>query len=85
MMIASDLLRKGYAVFSALTPVCFCSLIAIKDGKTYRLEVKTGYKSITDRICFSKTSGGEIDVFAVWERNSGEIYYLTPERVQVRL
>lgn len=31
MMVASDLMGKGFSVFRALSPSCFCDLIAVKN------------------------------------------------------
>lgn len=85
MAVASDLLKKGYAVFQALSPACLCNLVAIKGRALYKIDVKTGYKSITGKLCFSATSKGNNDLFAVWERNSGKIFYITPSRREAGL
>lgn len=78
--VAGDLLKKGYAVFQALTPECVCHLVAIKGENLYKIEVKTGYRSPTGRLCYPSARRPQIDIVAVWERNSGAVYYLTPER-----
>lgn len=40
-------MRRGYAVFRALSPACVCDLAIIQDGMLTRVEVTTG--SITPR------------------------------------
>src|SRR5277367_3349367 len=44
LRVAVDLFYKGYEVFRALAHTCSCDLLAIKDEKTVRVEVKTGHK-----------------------------------------
>jgi len=41
LVVCVDLLRRGYDVYRAMSPSCPCDLVAIKDGVTYRVEVKT--------------------------------------------
>lgn len=42
MLVSADLLRRGYHVFRAISPNGPVDLIAMKDGKPWRIEVKTG-------------------------------------------
>jgi hypothetical protein len=42
LLTACDLLKKGYEVFKSVSHQCSCDLIASKDGKLLRIEVKTG-------------------------------------------
>lgn len=75
--IAADLMKKGYFVFRALSPACFCDLIAIKNNKFLKIECRTGYQSeITEHISFSKKSHGDVNCFAVYLANKNKIYYL---------
>ena len=41
-VVAIDLLRRGYAVFRACSPACKCDLVAWKNDRFLRVEVKTG-------------------------------------------
>ena len=76
LLVSSDLLRKGYAVFRSVSPACFCDLIAIKEKKMLKMEVRTAYKSReTDNLLYTKRLHGEVDCFGLHERNSGAIYY----------
>ncbi|MGH7745478.1 MAG: hypothetical protein ACREQ5_11910 [Candidatus Dormibacteria bacterium] len=42
LRVSVDLLAKGYEVFRAVSPSSSCDLIAIKNGRSLRLEVRTG-------------------------------------------
>ena len=43
LMVSVALMRKGFEVFRALSPSCSCDLLATKEGKAYKVEVRTGY------------------------------------------
>ena len=45
LLVSADLLKKGYEVFRALSPGCSCDLVAMKNEKLIRVEVKTRQKS----------------------------------------
>lgn len=85
MEVATDLLSKGYAVFRALSPSCFCDLIGVKDNKILRFEVRTGYRSNTGRLAFPRNMHGEIDYFSVVERNTRKVFFLDTTLKEVEL
>ena len=41
--VSIDLMEKGFEVFRALSPSSSCDILVQKAGKTYALEVRTGY------------------------------------------
>jgi hypothetical protein len=43
LIVCADLMKKGYHVFRAVSAYGPCDLIAMKDGKLWRVEVTTGY------------------------------------------
>lgn len=43
LIVATDLLRKGYEVFRALSPHALCDLAILAEGRLLRVEVKTRY------------------------------------------
>ncbi len=52
----ADLLRRGYEVFRALSPACSCDLIALRDGRLLRIEVRTGTRNLrTGHVAWSKS------------------------------
>ena len=76
LVIAADLMQKGYDVFRALSPHCFCDLLAVKAGRTIRVEVRTGYRSTTasklnfSRVTSKYASGKGDIVFGIVLRDS---------------
>lgn len=83
--ICADLMRKGYAIFRAMSPACFCDVIAIKDNKIFRLECRTGYYNQNNSPAFASTIHGEIDYFAVYIPSHKECIYLDVTRKIVEL
>jgi hypothetical protein len=80
LAVAADLMRKGYAVFRALSPSCWCDLIAHKDGVMFKVEVRTAYKYINPkgepRVQYPRgLNGSGVDWYGLYERNSGEVFY----------
>lgn len=45
LMVAADLLSKGYEVFRSVSACGTCDLVILKDDKFSRVEVKTGYET----------------------------------------
>jgi endogenous inhibitor of DNA gyrase (YacG/DUF329 family) len=77
LIVSADLLRKGYAVFRAVSPSCYCDIIAIKKDVIWHIEVRTGYKNPrTHSLNFPRRISENVNVVAVVERNLGEIYFL---------
>lgn len=74
MVVAVDLMKKGYAVFRSLSPACFCDLMAVKGDSSLRVEVKTGYESETGRVHFPK-SNRPFDILATYVRETERIVY----------
>ena len=44
LIVAVDLLKRGYDVFRALSPTCSCDLAFITNGRLVRVEVRTSRK-----------------------------------------
>ena len=42
LYVCADLIKRGFDVFRSVSPACFCDLIAIKNDKVFKIEVKTG-------------------------------------------
>ena len=72
LIICADLLKKGFYVFRAVSPSCFCDLIVTDGKKTLKIEVKSGRKTKNGVIHFQKNSSHLelIDIFAVAFKNS---------------
>jgi len=77
LLVCIDLIRRSYYVFRSLTSNCPCDLLAMKDGKVLKIEVKTASKSkVTGKILpdFTKLPWHEFDVFAAVI--DGEVQYI---------
>jgi len=75
VLVCVDLFEKGFDVFKAFSPACYCDLIATKAGMVYKIEVKTGYfNTSTKRYSYPK-SNKDFDVYAVYDGTSKEIFY----------
>lgn len=86
LIVASLLLQKEYSVFRALSPACYCDLIAVKDGRVLNVEVRTGYvNNSTGKLTFPKRRGKGVNVFAVYERNSGAVSFLNLQYDEIEL
>lgn len=45
LLVAADLMKRGFDVFRALSPSCSCDLAVVKDGTLLRIEVRTGWRN----------------------------------------
>ncbi len=66
-LIASvDLLKRGYAVFRAVSPHCPCDLVAMRDGVCLRVEVRTGTLNLsTSNVAIPVRDADRFDLLAV--------------------
>ena len=85
MMVGADLMKKGYVVFRALSPACFCDVIAIKGKNTLRVEVRTGYKSKTGKVSFPTNAHGDIDIWGIYERAINKCFYFDTNLKEIKL
>lgn len=66
LLVAADLLKKGYEVFRALSPQASCDLAILNDGKLLRVEVRTGREAANrQRAFFVKSKKKHSDILAV--------------------
>lgn len=71
MLVCADLHMKGYEVFRPISAVSSCDLIALKDGKSTRLEVKSGTGPFLDL----RRKIGKFDLLAIVGESSRIDYY----------
>lgn len=74
-MVSADLLKKGYSVFRSVSPSCSCDLIAMKDKKVLRVEVKSGYKNKDGKIQSQKGKQVDYDILAIVLHKENIILY----------
>jgi hypothetical protein len=67
LRVACDLMARGFEVFRAVSPSCSCDLAVIKNGKLFRIEVRTGYiSSYSGKRCTNiPKDSTKLDVLAV--------------------
>ncbi len=72
LIVSADLMKKGFHVFRALSPACPFDLYAMRNHKTFDIEVRTTTRNLNGEIhgCRQK-SGGHYFAFVV----NGEIIY----------
>jgi PD-(D/E)XK nuclease superfamily protein len=63
LQVAADLLNKGFEVFNAFDPHASCDLIAMKEGRFLRIQVRTGQLLKNGKV--SAGRHGEHDVLAI--------------------
>ena len=73
LIVAVDLLRRGYSVFRALSPSCNCDLAVLKNHSLCRVEVKSAYLTVRGELSYPKCDASKFDVIAL-VRNSQIVY-----------
>ena len=73
LKVSADLMSKGYCIFRALSPMSSCDLLALKNKKTYRVEVTTGYYSNGGTLYFDRHKKDNFDIIAV-VHSTGIVY-----------
>lgn len=53
LVAASDLMKRGFEVYRALSPSSNNDLVAIKNGKAYTFEVRTAYLCDNGKVSYS--------------------------------
>lgn len=77
LVVAADLMHKGYPVFRALSPSCACDLIILIGNVPYRVEVTTAWISKTGRtFAPAKPDHTRFDLLAYYVRQSKEVLYV---------
>lgn len=86
LIISADLMRKGYSIFRALSPSCFCDVIAIKNDRILKIEIRTGYVSKHNgKYNFPKKKRGNIDLYGIYSRNENICLYFDLNFNQIKL
>ncbi len=72
LLVAADLLKRGYEVFRSVSPSTSCDLAILKSGKLIRVEVRTGYRLKNGKILTERTH--RADILAINCGKDGIIY-----------
>jgi hypothetical protein len=65
LVVAVDLLRRGFSVFRAMSPACNCDLAVLSDGRLCRVEVKTAYITKSGELTHPTVDCSRFDVLAL--------------------
>jgi len=90
LIVSVDLMKKGYSVFRAISPACFCDIIAVKNGKMLKVEVRTAYKNlVTGNLSFptklSEDKKNSANCYGLYERNENKVYYLSLDKKEITI
>lgn len=96
LVICADLLKRGYEVFRSVSAHASCDLLAQKEGRIYRIEVRTAHficgqvrwASKNERLLANKESGNAsaslYDILAAFVREQNRIvYFSTKQEVEL--
>lgn len=77
MVVATDLMRRGYHVFRALSPSAPCDLAILKDTRLIRVEVRTGQRRLDGTItCHVQPKDiGRSDILAIVLNGENAVTY----------
>lgn len=76
LIVAIDLMKKGFDVYRAMSPHGFADLIALKDGVMIQIEVRTGIKLKNDQVGYPKFNIHNKSV-AIVTYPENRIHYIT--------
>ena len=68
LVAAADLFRKGYEVFRSLSPSCSADMVIYRDGKSRRIEVRTGYVHNSGKIIANRVHRADILAIVLTDR-----------------
>lgn len=54
LAVSIDLMKNGFEVYRALSPSSKCDILAIKNGKSYPIEIRSGYINTKNKIVYPK-------------------------------
>lgn len=75
MKVCIDLIFKEYEVFTSIHEAS-CDIIALKNNKMVRIEVKTGYfRNSKFRTGATKHQEGKYDIFAAYDPKHDKVIY----------
>ena len=81
LVVAADLMMRGFAVFRAMSPACSCDLAVMLGDTMRRVEVKTGHVMPSGELTHGplrKRIGEQFDILAIVVRASGKVHYFPP-------
>lgn len=85
MLACADLFQQGYEVYKSLCPSAKCDLLALKDGRVTRVEVKMTELSEREGLplCDLRSKMGEFDTL-IAVTPAGKIFYFDHDAIYKR-
>lgn len=77
LAVAADLMRRGFAVFRALSSHCECDLVVLVNKRSIRVEVRSGYRNLDGVVKCPRQAKdeGRSDVYAIYLHDENLITY----------
>lgn len=76
LRVSADLMSKGYEVYRALSQSSSCDVLAMKNGKVFTFEIRTGHTNdVTEKVYYAKENL-RAERFAVFVPHTGKILYV---------
>ena len=76
LIVSVDLMKKKFEVFRALSPASSCDILAMKNGKSYPLEIRTGVYSADKKVAYFHTNI-KAPYIVVYTMIDDKIHYIT--------
>lgn len=85
MLVACDLLDKGFEVFRAVSPSASCDLIILNGNQTERVEVRTGRNNQDGTVSCGVDiyDIGRFDILAVAIKDSHDVKYFMEDDIHI--
>ncbi len=80
LVVAADLLDRGYSVFRSVSPNSPIDLVVLKSGRLQKVEVKTGKINPMDKSCWVKPRNEDWNILAVYSPETEQIVYYNKAR-----
>jgi len=74
LVVATDLLKKGYEVYRPLSPSCSADLLVEKEQKIFKIEIRTGYIQKDGKLVYSHINI-RASILAIVVHSENKIYY----------
>lgn len=76
LLVAADLLERGYEVFRAVSQSCSCDLVATKPNVFLSIEVRTGKRLLHGNLNHSRNNVRAMILAVVCHNEDDMIYYV---------
>lgn len=75
LVVSTDLMRKGWEVYRALSPASSCDVLAFKNGACLYVEVRTAQKTLSGNLLYPKKNIRGSQIALVTHRDN-QVHYI---------